>query len=277
MRQTDRDLVLNLYRTTGQWARLLHHLRISTIDERRVDDLATAFLASVNITFERWGSIRSQVQAASGAVTTLDDRNEKILETATKSHSTVLHDLVKKVNLDKREMFTELPAASNLWGLLRGPSAVSRHEARGFLDSLEAAQETAIRSKYALADINSRLVVFDGPLKEWEDRFVGLQAITKSALLEDWKQHESSIDLKAAAWRQHLVARYNAKQWFLIYASAYVQDKAIYTWRLLEMLSEPLFTALLIDSINPLSQDGAFCLPHVIVVGFAWFAQFVFF
>ncbi|KAK8037614.1 hypothetical protein PG991_000960 [Apiospora marii] len=51
--QADRDLALSLYRTTGHWARLLHRLRISTIDEQRVDDLATALVASVNATFER--------------------------------------------------------------------------------------------------------------------------------------------------------------------------------------------------------------------------------
>ncbi|KAK8067655.1 hypothetical protein PG996_006767 [Apiospora saccharicola] len=255
-RQTDRDLTLNVYQTTGQWAQLLNHLRIAPIDEERVDGLVAAFLASVNTTFERWASLQNRVEAAIVAQMALGYGNEEVLETVAAGHSTVLDDLSRMVDLNKTFIYSSEPRTScNLWGLSGSPSVISRQDVAAFLGSLEAVKTTAIRSKHGLADIWDHLRSLDRSLNQWGNRFVVLKDISKAALLEDWEQHESEIVLKAAAWRQWLVGRYNAKQWFFIFQSAYLQGKAFRFWGYLEMITEPAVTSVLIEVINPLPRD----------------------
>ncbi|KAK8037613.1 hypothetical protein PG991_000959 [Apiospora marii] len=198
-----------------------------------------------------------------------------MLKNVTGGRLMVLYDMMRMADTDQAKYYAEPRAASNLWGLLRRPSVVSRQEAERFQGSLEAVQEAANRTREDLAENVRHLLEILGPMHASEDRLFWLRVADKDTLLGDWKRHRSDIVSHAAAWRQYLVGRYNPKEWLLIFQSAFHQGKEIHTWGLIEMLTEPLLTAMLVDTLSPLPEDGVFWLHHVVVLGFVYFSHAV--
>ncbi|KAK8070640.1 hypothetical protein PG997_010843 [Apiospora hydei] len=279
--QTNRDLAPTLYETTGLSARLRHLMRISTIDEKRVDALARAFLARRDMTFETWAAMRRHIRTTLESLASLERRNAQISKTAARARGKVASDLYH-LSMFRMDNLTEPVATFDLWSLLRNPmrvvrdfAAVTKAEIAGFEKSLEHVQNTARQGQYSMDDIRSLLNGFDEDLRRLERAFDFMKPVTRQALLEDWEQNENRIALKGSAWRQTLIKHYGFKTW----ASIFFMDDE---WQvrdlfvLLEMVFEPILIVVLVLLWNPIPDGGLWYYPQLCLGWFGCFALFVF-